>query len=239
MGTAPRKVICSSLEIANRFCVQVAKSLSSLNPSIKTTHRPVPAARRRRNKKPAGGGPPNGQQTTPTNKAGGTGGQQRSQKPCYEWLQSGTCSRPHGKCKFAHTAATKKSQPSKVDRPPCFLFRDTGTCRFGASCKFAHVQTQGPAQAQQPQPQQLPQQQPQQTQSLPQQAQHTHVPKSKDICRAFKEGVCQYGTACDFTHAPPAQTQPGWRDDVCWSWKQTGGCPYGPRCRNVSGHVPQ
>merc|ERR1712001_670408 len=51
----------------------------------------------------------------------------RGLQPCFNYTKKGTCDREN--CKFAPCAFT---EPKDM----CHSFRDTGTCRFGAKCKF-------------------------------------------------------------------------------------------------------
>ena len=214
----PRKVSCASLTVADRFCSQVAKSrkLASLIPGVKTTHRPLSCAQRKQAKRAA------------WQKA-------RAQTPA----KPGTSAR----------GPQSTTEPERKSAGICFQFQQYGDCRRTA-CKFKHVR-QGPPPASPP-PAQLQHQHqpPQQTQQL----QLHHVPKSSDICKQFQHrGFCDYGKACRFTHAtspapatpPTASTQPptsqaktSWTGGVCWRWRQTGGCYYGPRCHNVQDHTP-
>jgi hypothetical protein len=53
----------------------------------------------------------------------------RGLQPCFNYTKKGTCDREN--CKFAPCAF---SEPKDM----CHSFRDTGTCRFGAKCKFTH-----------------------------------------------------------------------------------------------------
>jgi len=127
----------------------------------------------------------------------------------------------------------------------CFQFRETGSCKFGASCRFVH-----------------PGEETQATQR-----------KATQVCYAFRdEGSCQYGDNCRFSHelkenvekraprvpqprkaapapaaegerrarAPRAPRKP--RDESapvntsadrleCHDFKETGSCSYGTNCR--------
>merc|ERR1719273_1444237 len=53
----------------------------------------------------------------------------RGLQPCFNYSKKGSCDREN--CKFAPCAFT---EPKDM----CHMFRDTGTCRFGAKCKFTH-----------------------------------------------------------------------------------------------------
>merc|ERR1712001_630885 len=53
----------------------------------------------------------------------------RGLQPCFNYTKKGTCDREN--CKFAPCAFT---EPKDM----CHSFRDTGTCKFGAKCKFTH-----------------------------------------------------------------------------------------------------
>jgi hypothetical protein len=71
-------------------------------------------------------------------------------------------------------AAPAIAQPAKSPSL-CFSFAQSGTCAFGAGCRFSHVAT--PSQAAIPAP-----------------------GGNKDICRDFIRGRCTRGAACRFSH---------------------------------------
>ncbi|CAG8609090.1 10403_t:CDS:2 [Ambispora gerdemannii] len=131
---------------------------------------------------------------------------------CRNWQQKGTC--PYGtKCQFAHgDIELQKVKPFYYPPPPppplpmnkfnvryeksalykteiCRNWQETGTCRYGSICQFAH----GENELQRFKPYFI------------HKINNLQVEKSAlyktEICRNWKEkGTCRYGTKCQFAH---------------------------------------
>ncbi|KAF2314960.1 hypothetical protein GH714_037336 [Hevea brasiliensis] len=80
--------------------------------------------------------------------------------------------------------------PERVGEPPCQFYLKTGTCKFGASCKFHHPKHGGG--------------------SLSHVPLNTHGyplrPGEKECSYYLKTGQCKFGLTCKFHHPHPAGT---------------------------------
>ncbi|CAJ1969091.1 unnamed protein product [Sphenostylis stenocarpa] len=80
--------------------------------------------------------------------------------------------------------------PERVGEPPCQYYLKTGTCKFGASCKFHHPKNGGGY--------------------LSQASLNTYGyplrPGEKECSYYLKTGQCKFGITCKFHHPQPAGT---------------------------------
>lgn len=150
-GAACREAVCASREVADRFCKQIAKKVSNMNPAVKTSHKATPNARRRSRKsawtRPLSVTPANqpvqpaAPAATPQANSGPARYHVKSSAPCWEFQRTGKCSRDV--CRFQHVPVLPAPSPQTptvappIAKAPCWGHA-AGHCRFGSVCKFSH-----------------------------------------------------------------------------------------------------
>jgi hypothetical protein len=125
--------------------------------------------------------------------------------------------------------------PDRPGEPECPFYVKTGSCKFGANCKFHHTKDitpsmQGPASPKRtvpanehhPAARTTLQDQMYQQQKYPERS-------GQPDCRYYMQfGKCKFESACIFNH--PKELSSGWHPAECPFYMKTGTCQFGSAC---------
>ncbi|KAF8733859.1 hypothetical protein HU200_014710 [Digitaria exilis] len=126
--------------------------------------------------------------------------------------------------------------PEKPGEPECPFYMKTGSCKFGANCKFHHPKDLTPSMQRPASPKRLvaaSEHQPAARTTLQdhmyQQQKYPERPGQPD-CRYYMQfGKCKFQSACVFNH-PKERLSSGWHTAECPFYMKTGACLFGSAC---------
>ncbi|KAF8681851.1 hypothetical protein HU200_045295 [Digitaria exilis] len=126
--------------------------------------------------------------------------------------------------------------PEKPGEPECPFYMKTGSCKFGANCKFHHPKDLTPSMQRPSSPKRLvaacephPAARTTLQDHMYQQQKYPERPGQPD-CRYYMQfGKCKFQSACIFNH-PKERLSSGWHTAECPFYMKTGSCQFGSAC---------